>query len=371
VYNIQKISLSYIFGKLKLINANLLIISLLIFIAGVFTLYSAGKGNFHPFAVRQVFFFFISLVVVVVVICANLEYLAKFSYLIYFLSLMLLVYIDFFGHRSMGAVRWIKFLGFSIQPSELMKVSLLFALAKYFENKKIEQVLRSKTLVIPLILIVLPIILVLKQPDLGTAVILFGIGISVLFIVGVQWWKFAICFVVFLSFLPFIWNYGLHAYQKKRVEVFLGIIEDKRGDNYNLEQSKIAVGSGGAFGKGYLKGSQNQLSFLPEKQTDFIFAIFIEENGFFCGFLLITMYLMLIGLIFWISISCVSNKFNKILSFGIGCIFFIHSFVNIGMVMGSLPVVGIPLPFMSLGGTMTIISFFMVALALNIDMKNR
>jgi rod shape determining protein RodA len=193
------------------------------------------------------------------------------------------------------------------------------------------------------------------------------VGVGVFFLVGVQWWKFAICAILLLSAMPFIWKYGLHDYQKKRIEVFLNPTDDPLKSGYNIIQSKIAIGSSGFLGRGYLKGTQNQLAFLPEKQTDFIFTTFTEEMGFVGGTFVILSYMMLIGFIFWVAFKT-RNTFSKVVAVGIGFIFFFHVFVNIGMVIGILPVVGIPLPLMSYGGTITALSLVMIGFVLNSDL---
>jgi len=217
-------------------------------------------------------------------------------------------------------------------------------------------------------MIAVPTLLVLKQPDLGTAFILLSMGIIILFVAGVQWWKFAICFVIFISSLPFVWKYGLHDYQRKRVEIFLNPEASSLNEGYNIMQSRIAIGSGGFFGKGYLQGTQNQLSFLPERQTDFVFTTYAEERGFVGGVFVICLYFAIITYASWISFKS-RNMFDKIISFGSCFILFAHSFINIGMVMGILPVVGVPLPLMSYGGTIVLISLVLLSFLLNIDMR--
>ncbi|GMO60734.1 MAG: rod shape-determining protein RodA [Rickettsiales bacterium] len=364
--DLQRLNLNYVIARLQKMNFNLIIIVLLIFSCSLFTLYSAG-GGFFPFFIRQLIFFVLSIFVVIFFVVIDFNIIKKYSYHLYGLSILLLIYVDFFVHtRTMGAIRWIKIFGFSVQPSELAKIGLFLSLGKYFENKTMDEIFKTKTLLIPTCLTILPLVLILKQPDLGTAVIFCSVLVLTFFLIGVQWWKFAICGVLFLSSLPFVWKYGLHQYQRERVEVFLGIIQDKRGKEYNKEQALIAIGNGGLWGTGYLKGSQNQNSFVPEKQTDFIFSIFIEENGFVFGLILILLYFLLSIFILFLSIT--SKKiYNKIIMFNVSFIFFIHSFINMGMVMGLLPIVGIPLEFVSLGGTITLLSFIMLAFVLNLE----
>ncbi len=356
------------FTKIFEINKNFFVFILLIFIAGIFTLYSAAGGNFSPWASKQILYFACFLPIATFIILIDINIWHKLSYIIYIFALLLLIYVEFSGHTAMGATRWIKLAGgLSIQPSETMKLGLVIGLARYFSNKNIKEIQKNKKLIIPLLMIFTPAALVLKQPDLGTALILIAIGISILFIVGVQWWKFAICGVLFISALPFTWKYALHDYQRKRIEVFLNPENDPLGSGYNITQSKIAIGSGGFLGKGYLKGTQSQLAFLPEKQTDFIFTTYTEETGFIGGIFIITLYSILTGFSFWLSFKS-KYTYSRIIIAGVGFIMFFHVFVNIGMVMGILPVVGVPLPLFSYGGTITAISLLSFSFLLNADL---
>ena len=355
------------FNKILKLNKNLILSLLLVFFMGIFTLYSASGGSFSPWAEKQIYFFILFIPIMALIAFTNINIWYKLAYPIYFVAIILLIYVEFMGHTAMGATRWIRFGGFSLQPSKTMKLAMVIGLARYFSKKNIKQIRQNKYLIIPLLLIVTPAALVLKQPDLGTAFILLVVGGSVLFIVGVQWWKFGICLVLLLCAFPVVWKYTLHDYQKKRLEVFLNPESDPLGSGYNITQSKIAIGSGGFFGKGYLKGTQSQLSFLPEKQTDFIFTMSTEEIGFVGGFFIIVLYTAITGFVFWTAFNT-KHTFNRIITCGVGAIVFFHVFINIGMVMGILPVVGVPLPLMSYGGTMTVISMISFSFLLNADL---
>ncbi len=355
------------FNRILEINKNLMIFILLVFATGIFMLYSASGGNLSPWASKQISYFVFFLPVMMVIILTNINIWCKLSYPAYFISLILLIYVEFMGHTAMGATRWIRFAGFSIQPSETMKLGLVMGLSRYFAGMNIKQIRQNKYLIMPMLMILVPTLLVLKQPDLGTAFILVAIGIGVLFVVGVQWWKFVICGVLFLSALPFAWKYALHDYQRKRVEVFINPESDPLGSGYNITQSKIAIGSGGFLGKGYLKGTQSQLAFLPEKQTDFIFTMSTEEIGFVGGLYIISLYLIITAFIFWIAFRS-KYTYARIMASGVGFILFFHVFINIGMVMGILPVVGVPLPLMSYGGTITATSLIAFGFLLNADL---
>lgn len=355
------------FNRIIEINKNLILFIILIFATGIFMLYSASGGNFSPWASKQISYFVYFLPLMFLISLTNINIWCKVSYPAYFAALILLIYVEFLGHTAMGATRWIRIAGFSLQPSETMKLGLVMGLSRYFMGKNIDQIRQNKYLFIPILMIFTPALLVLKQPDLGTAFILVAIGTGILFVVGVQWWKFAICALLFLSAVPFVWKYGLHDYQKKRVEVFINPESDPLGSGYNITQSKIAIGSGGFFGKGYLKGTQSQLAFLPEKQTDFIFTMSTEEIGFVGGVYIISLYLIITAFIFWIAFKS-KYTYGRIMASGVGFILFFHVFINIGMVMGILPVVGVPLPLMSYGGTITVTSLISFGFLLNADL---
>lgn len=356
------------FAKIFEINKNFFIFLLFIFVAGIFTLYSAAGGSFSPWASKQILYFIYFLPIAIMIILIDINIWYKLSYIIYFLALFLLIFVEFSGHTAMGATRWIKIAGIiSLQPSETMKLGLVIGLARYFSGQNIREIKKNKKIIIPLLMILVPAALVLKQPDLGTAFILIAIGTSILFLVGVQWWKFAICGILLISALPFAWKYVLHDYQRKRIEVFLNPESDPLGSGYNITQSKIAIGSGGFLGKGYLKGTQSQLAFLPEKQTDFIFTTYTEETGFVGGIFIIGLYSILTGLSFWLAFKS-KYTYGRIIIAGVGFIMFFHVFVNIGMVMGILPVVGVPLPLFSYGGTITVISLISFSFLLNADL---
>lgn len=355
------------FSKLIKINKNIILLIILVFTTSIFTLYSAAGGSFFPWASKQLTYFLLFFPLFIFITLVNINFWAKLAYPIYFGALLLLIYVEFMGHTAMGATRWIRFAGLSLQPSETMKLGLVMGLARYFSSKSLEEIKQIKYSIVPLLMIFIPALLVLKQPDLGTAMILISIGVGILFVVGIQWWKFAICALICLLFLPIAWKYGLHDYQKKRVEVFLNPESDPLGSGYNITQSKIAIGSGGFFGKGYLQGTQSHLSFLPEKQTDFIFTMYTEEMGFVGGFYLVSLYLIVIAIIFWIAFKS-KYTYGRIIASGMGFIIFFHVFINIGMVMGILPVVGVPLPLMSYGGTITVSTLLAFGFIMNADL---
>jgi rod shape determining protein RodA len=271
------------------------------------------------------------------------------------------------GTVGMGAQRWIDLGAINLQPSELMKVALVLALARYFHGGNIEEIGRPMFLLAPLLMVAAPTALVLRQPDLGTAVMMvLGSG-AIFFVAGVKIWKFSVLLIVALISAPLSWQF-LREYQKKRVLTFLNPESDPLGSGYHIIQSKIALGSGGVFGKGFMQGSQSHLSFLPEKQTDFIFTMLAEEFGLIGGLVLIGLYIMIMAYGFNIALNC-RNHFGRLVSMGVTTTFFLYVFINISMVMGLIPVVGVPLPLVSYGGTamMTLLLGFGLQLSIQIN----
>lgn len=313
------------------------------------TLYSAAQGSMDPWAYKQSVRFFIGLGLLLVVAMIDIRVWCSWSYGLYFISLILLIAVEITGYVGMGAQRWVNLGIFNLQPSELMKIALILALARYFQERSLEETRRVKSLIIPLILIGMPVLLVLRQPDLGTAMILILSGLTIFFVTGVRWWFFISGLLSVGALSPILWN-KLHDYQKKRILIFLNPEMDPSHSGYHVIQSKIAIGSGGVLGKGFMKGTQSQLNFLPEKQTDFIFTMFCEEFGMIGGIILIILYIILIA--YGLRVAFLSrNHFGRLVAFGMTSTIFYYTFINMAMVMGLLPVVGVPLPFMSYGGT--------------------
>jgi rod shape determining protein RodA len=263
--------------------------------------------------------------------------------------LFLLVVVEVMGHIGMGAQRWISFGFFVLQPSELMKIALVLALAKYFNGLSLEDIGHPIKLVAPILMVLAPVGLVLLQPNLGTAMLLMLASGAMFFTGGVRWWKFIIVIALAAAILPIAWHH-LHDYQKMRLMTFLHPGDDPLGSGYNILQSKIALGSGGFFGKGFGQGTQSQLQFLPEKHTDFIFVVLAEEFGMFGALFLLLLYFLLIAYGYMIALTS-RNQFGRLAAFGLTTSFFLYVFVNVAMVTGTIPVVGIPLPLVSYGGT--------------------
>lgn len=353
--------------KIKDLNFSIIGLICLLSFIGFILLYSAGGGSFSPWAFSQMTKFVVGFALMIVVALLDANLLMRYAYIIYGTALVLLVLVQIFGMIGMGAQRWISVGFFRLQPSELMKIGLVLTLACYYHRLSLEEIESPQFLWGPLLLIFVPAILVLKQPDLGTAVLLIIIGISLMFVAGAKLWYFVGAFGGLLATLPVMWGF-LKTYQKKRILTFINPEEDPLGSGYHILQSKIALGSGGVFGKGFLKGTQSHLNFLPEKQTDFIFTMFCEEFGLVGAFILITLYGLLIFQCLMIAVRC-RSAFGQLLAFGMGMSLFIYVFINMAMVIGLVPVVGVPLPFISYGGTSLITLMVGVGLLLNADLN--
>lgn len=354
--------------KLDRINKNLIFIFVMLFTIGISTLYSASNGSIKPWPIRQLMYFLFFFPISIAIAVTDINFWFKNSYVIYFFTLVLLLLVAIIGHNSMGATRWIN-LGFiRIQPSEFMKIGLILALARYFFQCSLTELDSNKKLIAPLLMFIVPCLLILKQPNLGTALILSAIMVSILFFIGIRIKKFVICFVIALALVPIAWKFVLHDYQKQRVMTFLNPDSDPLNSGYNIMQSKIAIGSGGIWGKGFLKGTQGQLKFLPEKHTDFIFTILCEEFGFIGSIAVVSLYVALFAMLIYIIANC-GHTFGRVIVGGIFINLFCHFFINIGMITGILPVVGTPLPLFSYGGSITATTLISLGFVLNVDLN--
>jgi rod shape determining protein RodA len=334
-------------------------------------LYSAGGGHFQPWADKQIQRFAVAFVLLLAAALTPLRVWFRLAYPIYLGAAGLLVLVEFIGRHGKGAVRWID-LGFiNIQPSEIVKVALVLALARYFQRLKFENVGKVWALIVPVAMTVAPAGLVLKQPDLGTAAILLAMSGFVLFLAGVRVWMFALVIVVTVAAAPFAYN-KLHDYQKERLITFLDPERDPRGAGYHIIQSKIAFGSGGVLGKGFLKGTQIRLNFLPEFHTDFVLSVLAEEFGMVGGLALLALYFGILFTTLMIAMRA-RTQFARLACAGMAATLFLHLAINMAMVMGALPVVGVPLPLVSFGGTamFTLMIGFGVVLSAHIYRNER
>ena len=335
----------------KILNVSWPFVFMISLLAGVgfLMLFSAANGSVDPWASRQMTRFGVGLAVLIFVALIDVRHWLRWSYAIYFVALALLIAVEVRGTIGMGAQRWIDLGFFQVQPSEVMKIALVLALARYFHGASLDEVTRPGFLVVPLFMVAAPVALVIKQPDLGTALLLLMGSAVLFFMAGVRLWKFAVVFVMGLAAIPIGWQF-LHDYQKQRVLTFLDPERDPLGAGYHIMQSKIAMGSGGIVGKGFMQGSQSHLNFLPEKQTDFIFTMLAEEWGMVGGLVLLALYAIV--LIYGYVIALKSrNQFGRLVAVGVNTTFFLYVFINVAMVMGLIPVVGVPLPLVSYGGT--------------------
>jgi rod shape determining protein RodA len=335
--------------KLWQVNWFLVLFIIILTAIGCAMLYSAGEGSWNPWATRHIIRFVIGLFLMIMVAMTDIRIWMRHAYTLYFLVLGLLIAVEVMGVIGMGAQRWIDLGVIQLQPSEIMKITLVLALARYFHGASLEEIGRSTSLIIPSLLVAAPIVLVIRQPDLGTAIMLMMTAGVIFFLAGVRTWKFGLVIGAILAAMPLAWTM-LHGYQKNRILTFLNPESDPLGAGYHIMQSKIALGSGGVFGKGYLSGTQSHLNFLPEKQTDFIFTMLAEEFGMVGGLLLLGIYAIVLIYSFAIALR-VHNQFGRLITLGIAGTFFFYVFINIAMVMGLVPVVGVPLPLVSYGGT--------------------
>ena len=335
--------------KLRQITWSMLFFIVLIGCFGFAMLYSAAKGSVDPWAMRQGIRFLFGLGILVAVALVDIRVYLRYAYALYGVAFLLLIFVDVAGEIGMGAQRWIDLKFIQLQPSEVMKIALVLALARYFHRLSADSIGNPLTLIVPIAMVFLPVGLVLMQPDLGTAVMLVLVGAAMFWVAGVRLWKFVVVALAGAGAVPLAWTF-LHDYQKNRILTFLHPESDPLGTGYHSTQSKIAMGSGGLAGKGFLKGSQAYLNYLPERQTDFIFAMLSEELGMIGGVLLLLLYTVLFVYGYAIAFNS-RNHFGRLLAIGVTINLFCYVFINMAMVMGLLPVVGVPLPLISYGGT--------------------
>lgn len=335
----------------KLASVHWPLVALLVAIgmAGYAMLYSAGGGSHTPWAWRHGLRLAVFVPCMVAMALVDLRIYHRLSYLFYAVALALLLAVDILGEINKGAQRWLDLGVIQIQPSELMKVALIAALARYFHGLRHEDARSVWRLLPAVLLILMPVGLVLVQPDLGTAVTLLVSGAAMLFMTGVPWWKFLVVGGLGAAALPVLWA-NMHDYQRQRVLTFLDPEADPLGAGYHIIQSKIALGSGGFWGKGFLHGSQAQLSFLPEKHTDFAFTMLAEELGFVGASLVLCLFLAVLALGIMIAVRAQSH-YARLVAVGAVINLFIYIAINVSMVTGLIPVVGVPLPLISYGGT--------------------
>ena len=357
-------STSYSFiDKLKAVDYFLIIIVAIIGLMSVFSIYSTESGNFSFYTKNHLTRFLVFFFMFLVLSFVRVSFWYRQAYIFYILGILLLLLVIFFGISASGSKRWINFFIMNLQPSELMKIAIIVCFARYYHRIQSSDIQSYKYLLQPIILLLIPCYLVITQPDLGTAILIAGSGLAIIWLAGLNLKYFIYSGLILLVSLPFVISI-LKPYQKSRILTFFNPDRDPLGAGYQIIQSKIAIGSGGLLGKGFLQGTQSYLEFLPEKHTDFIFTLFSEEFGFVGSMVLILLYALLIYRIIRIGFSS-RSFFAKLYCFGFASALFLYIFVNIAMVVGLLPIVGAPLPIMSYGGS----SMLSIMLGLSIVMS--
>jgi len=331
------------------LNWGIVLANVLLAVAGFAMLYSVADGTWDPWASRQMLRFGVALLLMLVIAVIDIRYWMAIAYPAWFLGILLLFAVELVGDTGMGGQRWLDIGFMRLQPSELVKIATVMALARYFHGRNYFQARSLRSLVIPLLLLLIPFALVVRQPDLGTALMIVVGGVAVMFLAGVPAWLFVVAGVAITSAIPVAWQF-LRPYQKDRILTFMNPESDPLGAGYQITQSKIALGSGGMTGKGFLEGTQSHLNFLPEMKTDFIFTVLVEEFGLMGAAAILLLYgiVLCYGLI--MGIGC-RNQFGRLLASGLAVSLFLYVMINVGMVMGLLPVVGVPLPLISYGGS--------------------
>ena len=337
------------FQKLRSFDFTLMFCILVIGIISIFAMYSTDGGDALYHTKNHILRFIIFFSLMIFMSFVNIKFWHATGYIFYIIVLLLLIGASFYGVTAQGSQRWINLYFINLQPSELMKIAIIVCFAKYYHRVQITNVNKITTLAIPMVILTIPIFLVVAQPDLGTSILIALSGLMVLWLAGVNVKYFVYSSLIFIISAPFVISF-LKPYQKLRILTFFNPDKDPLGAGYQIIQSKIAVGSGGLLGKGFLKGTQGYLEFLPEKHTDFIFTLFSEEFGFLGSLVLLLVYAIMIFRIIRIGYQS-RSFFGRLFCFGFASAIFIYISVNMCMVLGLLPIVGSPLPIMSYGGS--------------------
>ena len=360
---------SSFFEKVKSIDFVLVFVVLLLGIISSFAMYSTDGGQLLYHTKSHIVRFGIFFMLFLTLSFVNTKIWHAIGYLFYFIILTMLVWALYFGVTASGSQRWIDLYIFNLQPSELMKIAIIISFAKFYHRIQTAEVNSIKNIIQPIVLLILPIFLVVAQPDLGTSILIAGTGVSVMWLSGLNLKYFIYSFLLALVMTPFAISL-LKPYQKLRVLTFFDPDRDPLGAGYQIIQSKIAVGSGGLYGKGYLKGTQGYLEFLPEKHTDFIFTLYSEEFGFVGSLLLLLIYVILIFRI--LRVGAISRSFfGKLFCYGFGSAIFVYITVNMSMVLGLVPIVGSPLPIMSYGGSSMLATMIGLSIVMSSKIYNK
>lgn len=352
------------FAKLYDLNWLLPVLVGIIGLVGVIMIYAATGGQWSAGAQQHLLRLIVAGGLMFIVALVDIRFWYSVAYPIYVVSLILLVGVDLFGVTVNGSERWIDLGPIRLQPSELMKLGIVMALARFYHDIPNWRISHISGLVIAAFMVVIPAQFILRQPDLGTTLLLTATGVSLIFLAGVNWRVIAGGAVAALMMIPLIFKFGLKPYQQTRIMTMLNPENDPTGAGYHIAQSKIALGSGGISGKGFMNGTQRQLAYVPENRTDFIFTVIGEEFGLIGGLATMGLYAGVIGLCFWMSLKC-KHFFTRLLIMGLTITFALYVFINIAMVMGIVPVVGVPLPLISYGGTVMLTVMFGFGLILS------
>lgn len=350
--------------KVLQLNLGLVLLVSALAAIGCAMLYSAANGSMDPWAERHAIRFGLGFALMLFVAFIDIRFWYRWAWWIYGAAALSLVAVAVMGTVGMGAQRWINLGVIQLQPSEVMKIAIVIGLARYFHGISEEEIARPLRLLPPVLVLVVPVALVMKQPDLGTGLMLVMVAGALFFAAGVKMWKFAAVGAAAAAAVPVAWQF-LQDYQKQRILTFMDPASDPLGSGYHITQSKIALGSGGTFGKGFLQGSQSHLNFLPEKQTDFIFTMLAEEFGIFGALGLLGIYVLVMVYGFAIALRA-RNHFGRLLAIGMTVNLFLYVFINIAMVMGLIPVVGVPLPLISYGGTAMLAVMISIGLLMSV-----
>ena len=357
------------FQKLRSFDYTLLLCILIIGIISCFSMYSTDGGDLLYHSKSHIIRFGVFFTMMIFLSFLSIRFWHSMGYFFYLVVLLLLIAASLYGVSAQGSQRWINLYFLNIQPSELMKISIIIFFAKYYHRSSIQSVNSFKNLIIPIVVLIIPILLVISQPDLGTSILIALSGLIVLWLAGINVKYFFYSTLTFLISIPFIISF-LKPYQKLRILTFFNPDRDPLGAGYQIIQSKIAVGSGGLTGKGFLKGTQSYLEFLPEKHTDFIFTLFAEEHGFVGSIILLFVYAVMIFRILRIG-SISRSFFGKLYCYGFGSAIFVYITVNMSMVLGLLPIVGSPLPIMSYGGSSMLATMIGFSIVMSSKIYNR
>jgi rod shape determining protein RodA len=338
------------FGRLRRIEWGMLLSLSAITLVGALLLFGAAGGNWEPWAGDHLIRFGVVCCVMFVVATIDVRVWYHAAYPAYIVTFILLVAVELFGREAMGATRWLQVGPIRIQPSEFMKIVLVMALARYYQDAGSDRMWRLKAHIVPILLLAVPAALIMKQPDLGTAIMLSGVGAGMIILAGLSWWYIIGAGATVVTFATASFFLFMEEFQRNRILTFIDPSRDPLGTGYHITQSKIAIGSGGFWGVGYMQGTQSQLDFLPERHTDFVFAMLLEEFGMIGGLFVLGLYIATMAFGIYTAVAC-RHVFGKFVAAGITILLFFYVGINVGMIMGLLPVVGEPLPFLSYGGS--------------------